>query len=54
MGIVPFLLAVVAVVLFVVAALGDSARINLVALGLAFLGSAWIVQLVFGGNAVSG
>lgn len=46
MEIVAFLLAIVAIVLFLVTALGAASRVNLLALGLACLGSAWIVQLL--------
>jgi hypothetical protein len=52
MTVLAFAFALVALVLFAVAAFGASARVNLVALGLAVLTFAWIAQLAIGGTLV--
>ena len=52
MNVLSFILAIVAVVLFCLAAFGVAARVNLIALGLAVLTVAWIVALTVSGSLV--
>lgn len=52
MNTLAFILCLVFVVLEAVAAFQTTARVNLIALGLAFFGVAFIVQLAAGGSTV--
>lgn len=52
MIVLAFIFALIAVVLFAVAAFGVASKVNLVALGLAFAVLSWIFQLTVSGSLV--